>query len=145
MSSTIQYRSELEFMASMTLHRDVQAHTIWDKLLYQLVDLLWLLTLASAFAVDNITANTPSYAWRIRAFFANKAHLLGMLQVVPVRFGHPPVDCHLYPHYLIHQSAIQLKTTSVIAGLAWQQDHCQQYLPSTLTSNEGQMTACHSC
>ena len=39
--------------------------TIWDKLLNQLVNFFRLLALPSAFAVYDITANTPPDAWRV--------------------------------------------------------------------------------
>lgn len=80
----------------------VQQLTIWDQLLNQLVDFLRLLTLASALTVDDITANTSPDAWRVRALLTNQANLFGMLQVVPMRFGHSSVDCHFDPHYLVN-------------------------------------------
>ena len=35
---------------------------------------------------------------------SSNAHLLGVLQVVTVAFGHPAVDCHLDPHNLVNNS-----------------------------------------
>lgn len=41
----------------------------------------------------------------VETVYMSAAHLLGMLQVVAVALGEPPVDRHLDPDYLVHNAA----------------------------------------
>ena len=49
-------------------------------------------------------------------FLADKADLLGVLQVVPVALGQPPVHRHLHPHNLVHQPACTKREYCFVQG-----------------------------
>ena len=49
-----------------------------------------------------------------------------MLQVVPVRLGHPSVHCHFHPHDLIHQPVTESCNQAAISDdhlAAWHSVH----------------------
>jgi hypothetical protein len=76
---------------------------VGDKLLYNLIDLLRLLGLATTLAKDNVAVDVSLDPGAQVALIANKTGFLRVLQVVAVTLGDLAVHCLLDPNDFVNQ------------------------------------------
>ena len=90
--------------------KDLQIVALWYESLTNVVDLLWLLRLASAHTENDVTVNVALDAVSEVALVANEACFLCMLQVVTMALVDLAVDRLLDPHYLVDEPEMRDKS-----------------------------------
>lgn len=81
---------------------DLEVVAIWNQGFRDIVDLLWLLRLASSLRKDDIRLDVEvGFASHI-SFHSNQTSFLGVLEVEAMTFGNLSVDCLLDPGDLVY-------------------------------------------
>ena len=84
----------------------LQVVAVWNKILCNLVDLFWLLRLASSLTEDDVAVNFVADKILEVTLVADEAGLFRMLQIVPVTFCNLAVDSLLDPNDFVNHPTV---------------------------------------
>ena len=82
--------------------KELEIPPVRDQLLDHFVDSLRFLGLTSPLSENHIRADRGSAVGWILPLLAHQTRLLGVLQIVPVTLGHPPIHSLLNPVNAVH-------------------------------------------